>query len=169
MYNKKKLAVYDKKKLAVWLLNLCLMLQITSFDLLEILCRIYVPFVYRERFRIITCFRRSYNPISLAFSNVCASEKSKSRIEASSNRHIPSGKTCWDRRRKLDLLVCKIFSCIWLVRKVHLFLKEWASLHMPRCRNYWKVSLQVAFDYGRPTYLLIYKYKQDLALKVDIP
>ena len=31
-------------------MNQCLF--ITSFDLLEILCRIYVPFVYQERFRI---------------------------------------------------------------------------------------------------------------------
>ena len=35
-----------------------------SFNLLEILCRIYVPFVYRERFRIISCFRRISNLIT---------------------------------------------------------------------------------------------------------
>ena len=41
-----------KKKLAVYLVNQRLLSEITSFDLLEILYRIYVTFVYRERFRV---------------------------------------------------------------------------------------------------------------------
>ena len=77
----------NKKKLAVWLMNQRLFL-ITLFDLLEILCRIYVPFVYGQRFWIIPCFRRSSNPISLAFSNVCTSENLKSLIEVSRYRRI---------------------------------------------------------------------------------
>ena len=59
------------------------------FDLLEILCGIYVLFVYRERFRIIPCFQWSSNPVSLAFSNVCAAETFKSWIELSSYRYNP--------------------------------------------------------------------------------
>ena len=44
--------LYNKKKLGVLLVNLRWLFSITSFDLLEILCRIYVPFIFRERFLI---------------------------------------------------------------------------------------------------------------------
>ena len=79
-------------------MNHRLLFSITSFDLLEILCRIYVPFVYRERFRSIPCFLLSSNPISLAFSNVCASENFKSRIEVLRYRRMSSRKICYDGR-----------------------------------------------------------------------
>ena len=71
------------------------------FDLEEILCRIYVPFVYWERFQIIPCLQQSSNLIILAFFlqmyvpqkilDVCNPGK------------------CWDGQRTLDIVVGMTF------------------------------------------------------------
>ena len=58
------------------------------------------------------------------------------------------GEICWDRRRTLDILVGMIFSCVQLVRKVFMFLKEGAVMSICVSMNHLDV-IHMKYRSGR--------------------
>ena len=114
MHNKKKLAVYDKKR---WPFDQWISVCCFKQRHLGTLCRIHVQYVHREisnNSLFSTKFKsnKSFFWGGTFFSNVYASENPKKEYKVQGTDLCNPGK-CYDGRGMLDMLVVMIFFLVY--------------------------------------------------------